>query len=129
LPVWAAEVLLGIVGLGIGMLFPLSTVAVQNAVERRDLGVATATHAFLRSLGTVVVIAALGAIFLSSGLGAAIEGGGHVRIDAAHVALAGDTFRAIFGAAALGQLAGFVVFLFLEERPLGGRAAPPPGEG
>ncbi len=127
LPFWAAEGLLGAAGLGIGMLFPLSTVAVQNAVERRDLGIATATHAFFRSLGTVVVVAALGAIFLSSGLGAAIEAGGHHSVDAAHAQLAGETFRAIFAAAAVGQLAGFVIFLFLEERPLAGRT-PPPGE-
>ncbi|MDK9697277.1 MAG: MFS transporter [Siculibacillus sp.] len=128
LPFWAAEALLGIAGFGTGMLFPLSTVAVQNAVERRDLGVATATHAFFRSLGTVVVVAALGAIFLSSGLGAAIEGGAHLRTDPAHAVLAAETFRAIFAAAAFGQLIGLVIFLFLEERPLVGRAAPKPDE-
>ena len=127
LPFWAAEGLLILAGFGTGMLFPLSTVVVQNAVERRDLGVATATHAFLRSLGTVVIVALLGAIFVSSGLGTAIEGGGHAAAPAA-VALAGATFRAIFAGAALGQAIGFVFFLFFEERPLAGRPGPTPGE-
>jgi len=122
-PYLVCEGLLIFAGLGSGMLFPLSTVVVQNAVDRRDLGIATATHSFLRSLGTVVVVALLGAIFVSSGLGAAIEGSGHaVALTPAETALAGTTFRRIFAAAALGQFIGFVIFLFLEERPLAGRA-------
>ena len=128
LPFWGAEVLLGLAGLGTGTLFPLSTVVVQNAVERRDLGIATATHSFLRSLGTVVVVAVLGAIFLGSGLGAAIEGGNHAAFGPAERALAGETFRLIFAAAAFGQFVGFVIFFFLEERPLAGRGGPKPAE-
>ena len=38
-------------GAGVGTLFPIVTVWVQNAVDLRDLGIATATLAFLRSLG------------------------------------------------------------------------------
>ncbi len=124
LPLWAAEVLLALVGLGSGVLFPISTVAVQNAVERRDLGVATATHAFLRSLGTVVVVAALGTILIGSGLGAVIEAGRDRAPTPEETALAKATYGWIFGGAALAQLIGFVILIFLEERPLGGSAAP-----
>ena len=42
---------------------PLMTVAVQNAVERRNLGTATATLGFFRSLGGVVGVAVFGAIY------------------------------------------------------------------
>ena len=121
LPFWAAEGLLALAGGGTGMLFPISTVVVQNAVERRDLGVATATHSFLRSLGSVVIVALLGAVFISSGLGASIEGGGlHARTPEM-TALAGSTFARIFAGVAFGQFCGLVILLFLEERPLGGR--------
>jgi MFS family permease len=130
LPFWAAELLLVAAGLGTGALFPLSTVVVQNAVDRRDLGVATATHAFFRALGTVVIVAILGAIFLASGLGEAIEGGvAHKGLSPEEVALAGSTFRLIFATATLGQAMGLVIFFFLEERPLIGRGAPARGSG
>jgi EmrB/QacA subfamily drug resistance transporter len=50
------------VGLGLGMINPNMTVAVQNAIEREHLGSATASSAFFRSLGAVVGVAASGAI-------------------------------------------------------------------
>lgn len=116
-----AEVVLALTGVGTGLLFPISTVVVQNAVERRDLGIATATHAFLRSLGSVVIVAILGSIFIRSGLGASIEAGApHVPVAAG---LAASTFTAIFATAAGGLTIGFLILLRLEERPLGGAPA------
>jgi EmrB/QacA subfamily drug resistance transporter len=50
------------IGLGLGMVNPNMTVAVQNAVERDHLGSATASSAFFRSLGAVVGVAGSGAI-------------------------------------------------------------------
>ena len=87
----------------VGPLFPTTTVAVQNAVDPRDLGIATATLAFLRTFGSALGVAAFGAIIFAFGL-VAVEGGGHrpaigVRADLA--ALAGDAFRAAFAAMAL----------------------------
>ena len=58
----AIEVALIAVGLGLGMVNPNMTVAVQNAVEREFLGSATASAAFFRSLGAVVGVAGSGAI-------------------------------------------------------------------
>jgi hypothetical protein len=54
---------LAIGGLGMGQLGPSMVLIVQNAVQYKDLGVATAGLAFLRSLGGVMGSAALGAVY------------------------------------------------------------------
>ncbi len=64
----AAQVLVALFGLGIGPLFPTTTVCVQNAVDGRDMGVATATLAFLRTLGSALGVAAFGAIIFAFGI-------------------------------------------------------------
>jgi EmrB/QacA subfamily drug resistance transporter len=43
-----------VVGFGIGTVMPSSLVMVQNAAERRDVGIATATMLFLRAIGAAV---------------------------------------------------------------------------
>nr|MCU0261621.1 MFS transporter [Ilumatobacteraceae bacterium] len=45
------------IGLGFGMVMPTSTLAVQNSVDWRDLGVATSLVTFFRSLGGAVGLA------------------------------------------------------------------------
>jgi EmrB/QacA subfamily drug resistance transporter len=50
-------------GLGFGMVTQVLMTAVQNSVERRDLGVATATAGFFRALGGALGAAVLGAVF------------------------------------------------------------------
>ena len=55
-----------ITGIGIGLQFPTALVAVQSAVPRRDVGVATATAASSRSLGAAMSVAVLTAMLLSS---------------------------------------------------------------
>src|SRR4051812_10591861 len=47
----AAAALLAVFGLGFGLVSPVLTVAIQNAVDRRDLGIATASANLFRSLG------------------------------------------------------------------------------
>ena len=59
-------VLMTWVGLSIGVVMPSSLVAVQNAVPRAQLGVATAGTAFSRSLGGAIGVALLSAILLAS---------------------------------------------------------------
>jgi EmrB/QacA subfamily drug resistance transporter len=54
------------IGVGIGLQFPTALVAVQSAVARRDVGVATATAAFSRSLGAAISVAVLTAMLLSA---------------------------------------------------------------
>ncbi|MBO9512752.1 MAG: MFS transporter [Variovorax sp.] len=62
-------------GLGLGFVMPNMTLAVQNALPSRYLGVGTATLAFFRSLGGLVGVAGGGAILnnlLHTGTRAAI---------------------------------------------------------
>ncbi|MGH7227087.1 MAG: MFS transporter, partial [Gemmataceae bacterium] len=59
---WVIEPALTALGLGLGMVNPNMVVAVQNAIDRRNLGSATAACAFFRSLGGVVGVALSGEI-------------------------------------------------------------------
>ncbi len=54
--------LLGMFGLGMGMGMPNLVLAVQNAVDHKELGAATGALIFIRSLGGAVGVAASGAI-------------------------------------------------------------------
>ncbi|WP_114561367.1 MDR family MFS transporter [Desertihabitans aurantiacus] len=60
-----------VIGLGLGACMQTYTLVVQNAVEQRDLGVATAATQFFRSAGATVGIAVLGTV-MTSQLGPAI---------------------------------------------------------
>ena len=52
-----------ITGLGIGLVMQVLVVAVQNAVPHSELGVATATSTFFRTIGGAFGVAVLGAVF------------------------------------------------------------------
>jgi EmrB/QacA subfamily drug resistance transporter len=58
---------LTVFGLGFGMVGQVLIVAVQNSVERAQLGTATAATAFFRALGGAVGAAVLGTIFQAHG--------------------------------------------------------------
>jgi len=76
-------------GLGFGMVTQVLVVAVQNSVERRELGVATATTGFFRALGGAVGAAVLGAVFAThSDVGEAVQAVFLVAAPLAVVALA-----------------------------------------
>jgi EmrB/QacA subfamily drug resistance transporter len=119
LPVVAVLALLSVVGCGIGAGFPISTVCMQNAVARSQMGVATGSANFFRSLLSSLVVAVLGAIVLG-GLGGV--SGMSVEM-LARSASAGDlahAFRFVFLAGAL-VLAFAVAFtVAMEEKPLRG---------
>jgi hypothetical protein len=55
-----------VVGLGLGLLLPNSTLAVQTVVERRNIGVATSATQFVRMTGATVGTALMGS-FVASG--------------------------------------------------------------
>jgi EmrB/QacA subfamily drug resistance transporter len=122
----AAQVLVLGVGLGLGPLFPTTTVAVQNAVDPRDLGIATGTLAFVRTFGSALGVAAFGAIIFAFGL-VANEGAGPPAggVSAELEALAADAFRAAFAAMALAAMISLGFFAKMEERPLRGPAKTP----
>jgi EmrB/QacA subfamily drug resistance transporter len=66
---------LALFGLGFGMVGQILIVAVQNSVDRRDLGIATATTSFFRGFGGAVGAAILGAVFAARAGIHASEGG------------------------------------------------------
>jgi EmrB/QacA subfamily drug resistance transporter len=98
---------LTVFGLGFGMVGQVLLVAVQNSVERRQLGVATSSTGFFRALGGAIGAAVLGAVFASQvGHGTAAEIESAVRV----VYLAGATITAV----------ALLVVLRLDEVPLRG---------
>jgi len=125
--VWIEAVLV-VMGFGIGFVMPNLTTAIQNAVERRDLGAATSASAFLRSLGGALGVALSGAILTTRLRGAAIPSGGiqdldHiVRLSPAQHAAVVDVYAHALSATFLAGAAiagcAFVLVLFLPERPL-----------
>ncbi len=134
------EAVLVVMGLGIGLVMPNLTTAIQNGVGRSELGAATATAAFFRSLGGAMGVALAGAVLanhlslLPAGLqqvGGGVEAIGrlptaqHTAVLAAYRAGLSSAFAAGAVVAAL----GFLAVLFLPERPLraAGEARPQPG--
>ncbi|QSQ21338.1 MFS transporter [Pyxidicoccus parkwayensis] len=66
-----------LVGLGLGPSIPIFTMAIQNAVPRERIGVATASATFFRQLGMTLGVALLGTVFaaaLSREMGARMPG-------------------------------------------------------
>ena len=61
-PLWAVETALVFLGAGLGLVMPNLTVAIQNAVERTEMGSATSLSAFLRSLGGALGVAVAGTV-------------------------------------------------------------------
>ena len=64
-PPWVASVYMLVVGVGIGLVMQVLVLVVQNDAPRRDVGVATSTATFFRSIGGSLGVALFGAIFAS----------------------------------------------------------------
>ena len=54
-----------VAGLGMGLVQPVYTVAVQNVAPRRQMGAATSSTIFFRSIGSTLGVAAFGSIMLT----------------------------------------------------------------
>lgn len=54
-----------ILGAGVGTVMPVMTLAVQNGVDRKDLGTATSSVTFFRSIGASLGTAMFGAILIN----------------------------------------------------------------
>ncbi|MGD9792601.1 MAG: MDR family MFS transporter [Acidimicrobiia bacterium] len=127
-----------VVGLGIGLVMQVLVLAVQNAVDARDLGVATSASSFFRSMGGAFGVAIFGSVFNNrldhyvakagsqlAGVDTAVLQAGPdalrtlptdtkaAVVDAFAQALQ-VTFLAVMPVAAM----GLVVVLFLKELPL-----------
>src|SRR3954464_12165723 len=64
-PPWLASVYMLVLGVGLGLVMQVIVLVVQNDVEPRDIGVATSTATFFRSMGGSLGVALFGAIFAS----------------------------------------------------------------
>jgi MFS family permease len=61
-PRWELGIWMAVLGLGIGQVMPVLTLAVQNAVDRADLGTGTSSVVFFRTIGSALGAAMFGAI-------------------------------------------------------------------
>ncbi|HST16358.1 MAG TPA: MDR family MFS transporter [Gaiellaceae bacterium] len=132
-----ADVYMFVVGLGLGFVMQVLILAVQNAVEYRDLGVATASATLFRSIGGTIGVPIFGAIFtnqLASHLAAKLPPGAaeqlpaHIgpgviealpdAIKAAYRDAYATSLHPVFLLAAGLAVVAFAFTWLLEERPL-----------
>jgi MFS family permease len=115
------EVVLILVGIGSGQQFPVTTVSVQNAVDPRDMGVATGVLAFMRALGSSIGVAVVGAVGAASGIAVSMaETGSRGAVSTLDRVPAG-AFAPVFLAASISLALGFIFLLLMPARPLRGR--------
>ena len=111
---------LALFGLGFGMVGQVLIIAVQNTVDRRQLGVAMAVTGFFRALGGAVGAAALGAVFAAE-----VRHAGTGTLTLAHTGRAEviTGVHTVFLATAPVALLALLAVLALKEVPLRGPAA------
>jgi len=124
LPLWGLLALLSLFALGLGTVFPISVVALQNSVARSQVGTITGAMNFFRALMASFMVAAFSAILLMA-LGADISLGGEHRgaVSSIPVADMVTAFRYVFGAAAALLACASLCMIVMEERPLAGPVA------
>jgi EmrB/QacA subfamily drug resistance transporter len=142
-----AALFMVVFGAGFGMVTQILVVAIQNAVEPREIGTATAAANLFRALGGSVGVAIYGAIFTAGlrhwlplelpkhvphGITAtgiqATPGRIHALSPAVQHGIAhavGHSLSDVFLIAAPIALAGFLIVTLLREKPLRGKAASP----
>jgi EmrB/QacA subfamily drug resistance transporter len=135
---WHAGIFTAILGLGLGMLMQNLVLAVQNTVRASDIGTASASVAFFRSVGGAIGVSVLGAILANrvselatqglAAAGIAVEGGSAgTSMDLAYMpetvrdimrAAYGDATAEVFLISAAVGLVALIAVLFIKERPL-----------
>ena len=135
---WHAGVFTAVLGLGLGMLMQNLVLAVQNTVRAADIGTASASVAFFRSVGGAIGVAVLGAVLANRVSGLAAEGlaaagipvpagGAGSSMDLAHMpepvreimrAAYGDATAEVFLVSAAVTVVALVAVLFIKEKPL-----------
>jgi MFS family permease len=125
MPLWSLLALLSVFALGLGTVFPVSVVSIQNAVARAQIGTATGAMNFFRALMASFTVAAFTAILLMA-LGADISIGSEHRGAVNAIPGAGmvAAFRYVFAAAAVLMAVAALSMTLMEERPLAGPAKP-----
>ena len=124
----ATGIALAVFGLGFGMVTQVLIVAVQNTVERRELGIATATTGFFRALGGAIGAAVLGAVFAARAGMHATEGGVGALGAVARADII-DGVQTVFVVAAPLAAVALIAVLRLPEQPLQTRGGGAPASG
>jgi EmrB/QacA subfamily drug resistance transporter len=108
-------------GLGFGMVSQILMVAIQNSVDRRDLGIATASANLFRALGGSVGVAVFGAV-LTGRLGGDSAAATSLppTVSQGLAESIAHALQGVFLVAAPIAALGLVVVLFLREVPLRG---------
>ncbi|WP_307080312.1 MFS transporter [Arthrobacter pascens] len=135
---WRTGVYIAVLGLGLGMVMQNLVLAVQNTVKATDIGTASASVAFFRSVGGAIGVSVLGAVLASrvtelskEGLAAAnipVQGdGGGATMDLVDLpapvreimrAAYGDATAQIFLISAIIGVVALIAVLFIKEKPL-----------
>lgn len=124
MPLWPLLAMLSLFAFGLGTIFPVSVVSLQNAVMREQVGTVTGAMNFFRALACSFVVAAFAAVLLMTlGTDAMIghEGGGPISAIAASDLT--RAFRYVFAATAAMMAAAALLLARMEERPLAGPSA------
>jgi MFS family permease len=116
----ATALALVLFGLGFGMVGQVLIVAVQNGVDRAQLGVAMGTTTFFRGLGGAVGAAVLGAVFTAR-TGASATAGSLHHLGAALRADVIHGVQTVFLCAAPIAALALAAVLLLREVPLAGQ--------
>jgi EmrB/QacA subfamily drug resistance transporter len=135
---WHTGIFTAVLGLGLGMLMQNLVLAVQNTVRASDIGTASASVAFFRSVGGAIGVSVLGAVLANrvsdlatQGLAVAgipVQGGSAgSSMDLAHMpepvreimrAAYGDATAEVFLISAVVAVVALVSVLFIKEKPL-----------
>ncbi|HVX48485.1 MAG TPA: MDR family MFS transporter [Candidatus Saccharimonadales bacterium] len=128
-----------VLGVGVGLIMPVMTLAVQNGVDRKDLGTATSSVTFFRSIGSSLGTAIFGAILtnrlsyhlqhalpgangasVAKSLGGSAAGLQNLPPNELHVVLSAfaQAFGDVFLVGIPFAIAAFVITFFLKEAPL-----------
>jgi len=125
----AASAVLMLGGFGLGPIFPCTTVAAQNAVERHHLGTISGAVSFARALGGAVGVAAASALVLGLsaealrhiGPVASLEDLTQHTLSPEARSVVARAFGFVFAALAVGLAGGLAIFWRVEDRELGDR--------
>lgn len=113
-PYWQLSIYSIITGAGLGLSMQTIVIALQNSVDFKDMGIATSSNTFFRSLGSVFGTAIFGAVFnnrlthyMQTGVAAQDPRDAYV-----------NAFHVVFFTAAPITALGFLLALLLRELPL-----------
>ncbi|WP_249777207.1 MDR family MFS transporter [Arthrobacter sp. C9C5] len=135
---WLTGIYTAILGIGLGLLMQNLVLAVQNTVQAKDIGTASASVAFFRSVGGAIGVSVLGAVLGNRVKDLAVEGlaAAGIKVPAGSAgasmdlkdmpapirdimrAAYGDAIAEVFLISAIIGLVALVAILFIKEKPL-----------